>query len=71
LINDAQPANPTLESIEKAYIHYVLSQAEGRKAEAARILGIDTSTLYRKLDRYEMTEPKRRKPSGTTRKRKK
>ncbi len=55
-VTDAEPANPTLESIEKAYIHYVMSQTGGKKTAAARILGIDTSTLYRKLDRYNMKD---------------
>ena len=56
LVKEAAPANPTLESIEKAYIHYVMEQADGKKAEAARILGIDTSTLYRKIERYKLRD---------------
>ncbi|HWR82987.1 MAG TPA: sigma-54 dependent transcriptional regulator [Candidatus Deferrimicrobium sp.] len=56
IVTDAQPATPTLESIEKAYIHYVMSQTEGKKAPAAKILGIDASTLYRKLERYNLTD---------------
>ncbi|UCG63029.1 MAG: sigma-54-dependent Fis family transcriptional regulator [Candidatus Zixiibacteriota bacterium] len=55
-VSDAEPGNPTLESIEKAYIHYVMAQTGGKKTKAARILGIDTSTLYRKLDRYNMKD---------------
>jgi DNA-binding protein Fis len=30
----------------------VLQQTGGQKAKAASILGIDSSTLYRKIDRY-------------------
>ncbi|MEA2031603.1 MAG: sigma-54 dependent transcriptional regulator [candidate division Zixibacteria bacterium] len=56
LVSEAEPANPTLESIEKAYIHYVMSQTDGKKSEAAKILGIDTSTLYRKIDRYDFKD---------------
>ena len=56
VVNDAEPANPTLESIEKAYIHFVMSQTDGKKSKAAKILGIDTSTLYRKIDRYHLKE---------------
>ena len=56
LVNDTPPSNPTLESIEKAYIHYVMTQTDGKKAEAARILGIDTSTLYRKIERYKLKD---------------
>ncbi len=56
LVQETQPSTPTLESIEKAYIHYVMSQTNGKKVKAARILGIDTSTLYRKLDRYGLKD---------------
>ena len=52
-----EPAgSPTLESIEKAYIHWVLKQAKGVKKTAAEILGIDPSTLHRKMDRYGLRE---------------
>ncbi|NOY88577.1 MAG: sigma-54-dependent Fis family transcriptional regulator [FCB group bacterium] len=54
LVDETEPANPTLESIEKAYIHYVMSQTGGKKTAAAKILGIDPSTLYRKLERYKL-----------------
>ena len=56
VVHPNEPLTPTLESIEKAYIHFVLTQTEGKKAEAARILGIDSSTLYRKLDRYQLKD---------------
>ncbi|MFH1373588.1 MAG: sigma-54 dependent transcriptional regulator [bacterium] len=56
VVSEAEAATPTLESIEKAYIHYVMSQTGGKKAATARILGIDTSTLYRKIQRYQMRE---------------
>jgi DNA-binding NtrC family response regulator len=52
LVSEAPPATPTMELIEKAYIKWVLETTEGNKARAAEILGIDTSTLYRKIDRY-------------------
>lgn len=45
---------PTLEEQEKAYIEWVLSEAAGNKTEAARILGIDRVSLWRKLKRYEL-----------------
>ncbi len=44
--------NPTLESIEKAYIYWILNQTNWQKAKAAKLLGIDASTLYRKIERY-------------------
>lgn len=58
VVSDSEPSTPTLESIEKAYIHYVMSQTDGKKSKAARILGIDTSTLYRKLERYNLKDDK-------------
>lgn len=39
----------TLEDVERAYIRYVLEASRGNKIQAARILGMDRSTLYRKL----------------------
>jgi DNA-binding NtrC family response regulator len=45
--------NPTLDEIDKAYTLYVLEhQARGQKRLAAKILGINESTLYRKLEKY-------------------
>lgn len=44
--------NPTLESIEKAYIYWILNQTNWQKTKAAKLLGIDASTLYRKIERY-------------------
>ncbi len=56
LVSDASPPNPTLDTIEKAYILWVLEAEEGNKARAAEVLGIDPSTLYRKLNRYGVTD---------------
>lgn len=39
----------TLADIEQAYIRHVLETTGGNKIQAARILGLDRSTLYRKL----------------------
>jgi DNA-binding NtrC family response regulator len=52
LIAERAAANPTLEAIEKAYILWVLQSESGNKSRAAEVLGIDPSTLYRKLSRY-------------------
>ena len=52
LVVDAPPANPSMEVIERAYIHWVLQAEGGNKTRAAEVLGIDPSTLYRKLNRY-------------------
>jgi two-component system response regulator HydG len=52
LVADRTPANPTLEAVERAYIMWVLQSEGGNKSRAAEVLGIDPSTLYRKLSRY-------------------
>ncbi|HSH45428.1 MAG TPA: sigma-54 dependent transcriptional regulator [Longimicrobiales bacterium] len=52
LVSDLPPENPTLEVIERAYVLWVLRSQGGNKAKAAEVLGIDPSTLYRKLNRY-------------------
>jgi len=53
LVHDEPPANPTLEVIERAYIEWVLRAEGGNKTRAAEVLGIDPSTLYRKLARFD------------------
>jgi two-component system response regulator HydG len=52
LVAARTPMNPTLEAIERAYILWVLQSESGNKSRAAEVLGIDPSTLYRKLSRY-------------------
>jgi DNA-binding NtrC family response regulator len=52
LVADRVPSNPTLEAVERAYIMWVLQSEGGNKSRAADALGIDPSTLYRKLSRY-------------------
>jgi len=56
IVSEEQPGTPTLESIEKAYIYFVMNQSQGKKSKAAKILGIDNSTLYRKLERYKLKD---------------
>ena len=53
LVSEAVQTNPTLDTIERAYIMWVLQAEGGNKTRAAEVLGIDPSTLYRKLSRYE------------------
>ena len=52
LLSDCSSANPTLETIERAYIMWVLQAEHGNKTRAAEVLGIDPSTLHRKLSRF-------------------
>ena len=56
LVDDRPAANPTLEVIEQAYITWVLQAEGGNKTRTAEVLGIDPSTLYRKLARYDSTQ---------------
>jgi two-component system response regulator HydG len=56
LVEDTSHPNPTMEVIERAYIHWVLQAEDGNKTRAAEVLGIDPSTLYRKLNRYGLAE---------------
>jgi len=46
----------SLEKLEQEYIQHVLERAGGKKTRAAQILGIDKTTLWRKLRRYEETD---------------
>lgn len=50
-----------LAEVEKRHIHRVLASTGGNKTRAARILGIDTKTLYNKLKSYRASEELARK----------
>lgn len=56
LVDDPPPPNPAMEVIERAYIEWVLRAEGGNKSRAAEVLGIDPSTLYRKLNRYGLND---------------
>ena len=42
----------SLEDVERAHVAYIWSQSGGNHSAAARTLGIDRTTLYKKLKRY-------------------
>lgn len=44
----------TIEELEKDQIRRVLSFTEDDKKKAAKILGISTATIYRKIDQYQI-----------------
>ena len=44
----------TLRDLEREYILRVIESTHGNKAVAARILGVDRTTLYRKLEEYKV-----------------
>ncbi len=55
LLNDCHPDKSSfvpLRDVEKDYIRLVLQALEGQKSPAARVLGIDRKTLYRKIKEY-------------------
>ena len=56
LIKDSPSAEKALElaSVEKCHIQKILMLSNGNKSQAAKILGIGTATLYRKLHEYEL-----------------
>lgn len=49
---DSQSLDSAVQAFEKHHIESVLKRTEGNKSETARLLGIDPSTLYRKMERY-------------------
>ena len=54
LSDDNLDLNKTLEEVERAMLERAMTRAHGVKAEAARILGIKTTTLLYKLGKYGM-----------------
>lgn len=56
LISEREPVIPTMETIEKVYIYWILQQTGWQKQKAAEILGIDRSTLGRKVERYGLED---------------
>ena len=56
----AAPADEpaTLRDLERAHIARVMQRTAGNKKEAARVLGIDRSTLYAKLKAYGLETDK-------------
>jgi len=48
-----EPPTLTLDEVERRYIFRVLEASRGNKLKAASILGIDRSTLHRKLKQVQ------------------
>jgi len=55
---DARRSSPllTLDELERRHIERVLEATNGNRPKAAKILGINVSTIYRKLEKYNLTE---------------
>ena len=52
IVSNAPSELVTMDEIERRYIARVLKTVGGNKREAAKVLGFDRKTLYRKLERY-------------------
>ncbi|WP_029896572.1 sigma-54-dependent transcriptional regulator [Desulfohalovibrio reitneri] len=52
-VPDSPEAMPSLAEMERRYIQRVLGAVDGKKTEAAKILGINRASLWRKLKRQE------------------
>jgi DNA-binding NtrC family response regulator len=55
--NDKQLSAFDLASVEKLHILKVLNHTKGNKTEAARLMNIGLTTLYRKIDEYGINTP--------------
>ncbi len=64
-----EPVQLPLAEVEKRHILRVLAAMNGNKTRAARILGIDTKTLYNKVKSYQASEAmarRRQQGAGST-----
>ena len=55
-LNQINNLSLDLNSIEKLHIQRVLNHTKGNKAEAAKLLNIGLTTLYRKIEEYKLVE---------------
>jgi len=55
LIHFSDDSFISLEQLEQEYINHVLRCFKGKKTQTAKTLGIDKTTLWRKLRRYDIT----------------
>jgi two-component system response regulator HydG len=53
-----------LEELERRHIQRALKACSGNKTRAAKVLGVDRRTLYRKLERYAEKDAEARRASG-------
>jgi DNA-binding NtrC family response regulator len=56
-----------MDEVEAHYIRRVLESVGWKKTKAARVLGFDRSTLYRKLERYSLDGPEEGAPNRSQR----
>ena len=53
---DSERLEEAVQVFEKHHIQSMLKRTDGNKSEAARLLGIDPSTLYRKMERLDLSD---------------
>src|SRR6056297_1330945 len=53
-VNNTKGLEKTLEEVEKKLIYEAMNKTDWKKSEAANILGIPRTTLYYKLDKYNI-----------------
>lgn len=51
-----QPCGDSLEEVEKAHVARILERTEGNISQAASILGIDRTTLYSKIKKFDLSK---------------
>ena len=56
VVGQALAKQLTLRDLEREYIGKVLQSTHGNKTEAAKVLGVDRTTLYRKLEEYKFKD---------------
>ena len=54
--NDSSPGSFALSAMERRHIARVLEYTKGNKTEAARLLKIGLTTLYRKIEEYKISD---------------
>ncbi len=54
LDHPASPGGVSLHDVEKQHIHTILTRTDWHISKAAGVLGIDRSTLYNKIKRYDL-----------------
>jgi two-component system, NtrC family, response regulator AtoC len=55
---NAGGTDDSLESMERTHVARVLEESGGNVSQAARVLGIDRVTLYNKIRKYQLREPR-------------
>lgn len=55
-VADAAALGDAVSTFERQYIQHMLKKYNGSRTETARALSIDASTLYRKMEKYQLLE---------------